>query len=202
MGGRSCPFPGAALEPVSRQPGFSPPRASVHDLAPSPAPPPPAPVPATAWHQPRLSPLPLPSPPAMPSRGPVGALSRPPRWLTPPLSRPETPSRHALPCAPHREFTESGPQISGSQNARPRGCPGEPRLALADAGARCAASGYADTRRTPCCLSPLGVRGPRGCGAALNSESTRFLLVWGTTFSLSLYKCVIFFHYKSRTCLL
>lgn len=132
---RSVSAWGDAAAPSQAQP-WSPSRASRASPRPEPActtspraPPPPAPVPATAWHQPRLSPLPLPSPPAMPSRGPVGALSRPPRWLTPPLSRPETPSRHALPCAPHLlcspgSLQSPGPKSPGHRTRDPEGAPG------------------------------------------------------------------------------
>lgn len=56
------------------------------------------------------------------------------------------------------------PCISGSQNVRPREHPRELRLALADAGARWAASGFADTRRAPCCVNPLGPGVPGGVG--------------------------------------
>lgn len=134
-----------------------------------------------------------------PSPGPLGGSRRP---CPGPRRPPDTLSPVLLTCfvllgvyrvrAPNLRVTEHETQRV------PQG---------AEAGARrrgstLCRSGYADARRTPCCLSPLGARGPRGGAALLNSESTRFLLVWGTTFSLSLYKCVIFFHYKSRMCLL
>lgn len=156
------------------------------------------PCPATASYQPLIASDAQQGSNGGPVPGPLGSSRRP----CPGPGRP----RHAFPDTPHLLCSpgslESMPCISGSQNVRPRGHPRELRLALADAGARWAASGFADTRRAPCCVNPLGHGVPRGCGAALlQSESARVLLVQGT-FSLSLYKCVIFLNYKSKVCLL